>query len=136
MMSIREIKEQYSYVSQSTTPVQASVLIGGKRRAMEVGEQIKSACEELLKRTFEAVDKLIGKASSESVGELLQNIILTGGGSQIKGLDAEIERLLTEAGYENPKVRTVGQNYKEFVAKGALKAARQAREDQWQQVIL
>jgi hypothetical protein len=29
----------------------------------------------------------------------------------------------------------VGQNYKEFVARGALKAARQAKETQWQQLI-
>ena len=49
--------------------------------------------------------------------------------------DAELQRLLTEEGFENPRVKLVGERYKEFVARGALKAARQARENQWQQVI-
>jgi hypothetical protein len=40
--------------------------------------------------------------------------------------------LLTEEGYEKPRVLTVGENYKQYVAKGALVAARQARESQWQ----
>jgi len=32
-------------------------------------------------------------------------------------------------------VRVVGENYKQYVARGALKAARQAKESQWQQLI-
>jgi rod shape-determining protein MreB len=65
----------------------------------------------------------------------MQNIVLTGGGSRIRGLDVELQRLLAEEGYEQPCVRLAGERYKEFVALGALKAARQARENQWQQVI-
>ena len=75
------------------------------------------------------------RASSDSVGELLGNIILTGGGSRIKNIDTELQRMLAEEGYENPRVRVVGENYKDYVARGALKAARQAKETQWQQFI-
>jgi hypothetical protein len=32
-------------------------------------------------------------------------------------------------------VRVLGQNYKEYVAKGALKTARQAQERHWQHVM-
>jgi rod shape-determining protein MreB and related proteins len=46
-----------------------------------------------------------------------------------------LQRRLTEEGYENPRVHVVGENYKEFVAKGALKAARQAKESQWQKLM-
>ena len=74
---------------------------------------------------------VIARASSDSVAELLQNIVLTGGGSRIRGFGAELQRLLTEEGYENPKVILANENYKEFVAKGALKAARQTKENQW-----
>jgi rod shape-determining protein MreB len=89
----------------------------------------------LLNTILEAVKTLIVRASGDSVTELLQNIVLTGGGSQIKGIDAELQRLLAAEGFENPQVKLAGERYKEFVATGALKAARQARENQWQQVI-
>jgi rod shape-determining protein MreB and related proteins len=134
-ISIRKLKEQHAFVGKASAPVIASVMLGGKARKLDVTEQINGACSELLKRIFEAVKSLIVRAPGDSVAELLQNIVLTGGGSRIKGIDAELQRLLSEEGFENPRVKLVGERYKEFVAKGALKAARQARENQWQQVI-
>jgi rod shape-determining protein MreB len=130
---IRELKEQYSFVGPMDSPVEVSVLVGGKRRKLDIGPLLKSAGEELLQRIFESAQLLIARASSDSVPELLQNIILTGACSRIRSLDSELQRLLSEAGYENPRVSVTGENYKTFVAKGALKAARLARDDQWQQ---
>ena len=69
------------------------------------------------------------------IATVLRNIILTGGGSRIRGLDAELQRLLAAEGYEQPAVCLAGERYREFVVLGALKAARQARENQWQQVM-
>lgn len=132
---IREIKEKFSFVGQTAQPCIASVMISGKARKLDVTEQVCAACTALLQQIFIAVKDLIPRASSDTVEELLQNIILTGGGSRIRGLDSELQRLLAEDGYEKPVVKLVGENYKEFVAKGALKAARSAREDQWQQLV-
>jgi rod shape-determining protein MreB and related proteins len=132
LQKVREIKEQYAFVGPMSSPIVASVLVGGKRRKLEIGPQIKAACEELLNRIFDATQLLISRAPSDSVPELLHNIIITGGSSRIRNLDAELQRLLTENGFENPRVSTGGENYKEYVALGALKAARLAREDQWQ----
>jgi rod shape-determining protein MreB len=132
---IRELKEQYSYVGKLENPVVVNVVAGGKMRQLDLGAQMGDCCTELLLRIFEAVKILIGRASSDSVTELLRNIVLTGGGSRIRGLDTELQRMLAEEGFEQPQVRTAGEHYKEFVAKGALKAARQAKESQWQQLI-
>jgi len=134
-MTIREIKEQHSYVGKLEDPIIVNVIVGGKMRKLDLGAQIGEACEELLKRVLETVKVLISRATSDSVTELLQNIVLTGGGSRIRGLDTELQRLLTEEGYENPRVHLVGLSFKEFVGKGALKAGRQAKETQWQQLI-
>ena len=71
-------------------------------------------------------------ASSESVFEMLQNIIITGGGSRIKNIAPELQRLLLEEGYENPQIQVAGYNYKEYVAKGAFKAAQSTRDNQWE----
>jgi rod shape-determining protein MreB len=135
ILKVREIKEQHSYVGKLESPIIVNALVGGKTRKLDVGAQIGEACNELLLRILESVKVLIARAPSDSVGQLLQNIILTGGGSRIKNLDTELQRLLTEEGYESPRVRVVGENYKKFVASGALKAARQAKENQWQQFI-
>jgi rod shape-determining protein MreB len=132
---IREIKEKFSYVGQPAQPCIASVMISGKARKLDVTEQVGAACTALLQQIFVTVKDLIPKASSDTVEELLQNIILTGGGSRVHGLDTELQRLLSEDGYEKPIVKLVGEKYKEFVARGALKAARSAREDQWQQLV-
>ena len=132
VLKVREIKEQYSFVGSMDSPIMVGVVVGGKRRTLDLGTQIGTACTELLNNVFETSQILITRASSDSVSELLQNIIITGGGSKIRHLDSELQRMLTEAGYDNPRVRVAGDNYKEFVAKGALKAARQARENQWQ----
>jgi rod shape-determining protein MreB and related proteins len=134
-LTIRSLKEQHSFLGKASSPVIINVMVGGKSRKLDVTEQINSACVALLEQIFEAVKTLIGRSSGDSVTELLQNIVLTGGGSRIKGLDTELQRLLSDEGFEGPQVKLVGERYKEFVAKGALKAARQARENQWQQVI-
>lgn len=134
-LKVREIKEQHSYVGKLDQPIIVNALVGGKMRKLDLGQQIGDVCNELLHRIFEAVKLLIGRASSDSVTELLQNIIITGGGSRIKNIDTELQRMLAEEGYEQPQVRVVGENYKQFVASGALKAARQAKESQWQQLI-
>lgn len=132
---IREIKEKFSFVGKAPEKCIASVMIHGKTRKLDVTEQVGAACTALLNEIFTTVKDLIPRASSDTVEELLQNIILTGGGSRVRGLDTELQRLLAEDGYEKPVVRLVGEKYKEFVANGALKAARSAREDQWQQLV-
>jgi rod shape-determining protein MreB len=131
LVRVREIKEQHSYVGKLDTPIVVSVIVGGKLRKLDLGAVIGDACQELLLRALDCVKSVIAQASSDSVAGALQNIILTGGGSRIRNVDLELQRLLAEDGYETPRVLTVGEHYKEHVAKGALAAARQAKEHQW-----
>jgi rod shape-determining protein MreB len=89
----------------------------------------------LLQKTFEMTRELVGRADPDSVGELLQNVIVTGGGSLIRGFGVALQTKLVEEGYENPRVRVLGQSYKDYVARGALKTARQAQERHWQKIL-
>jgi rod shape-determining protein MreB and related proteins len=133
--TVREIKEAHSYVGPIRKPTDVKVIIGGKARILELGETIGQACNTLLDRIYPALTTLITRASSDSVVQLLQNIVITGGGSQIRGIDTVLQRRLADDGYEAPKVRLAGQDYKRYVAMGAHKAARAARENQWQHVL-
>jgi rod shape-determining protein MreB len=133
--SIRAIKEEHSYVGPIRKPIDVKVLIGGKSHTLELGDTIGRACNRLLEKIYPALTTLISRASSDSVAQLLQNIVVTGGGSRIRGLDTVIQQKLTDDGFESPRVKLAGPEYKRFVAVGALKAARSAREDQWQHLL-
>ena len=132
---VRDLKEQHSYVGPIRKPLDAKVIIGGKARELELGESVGRACNSLLDRIHEGVKTLISRTSSDSVATLLQNIIVTGGGSQIKGIDTVLQQRLIDDGYVSPKVRVAGADFKRYVALGALKAARTAKENQWQYLL-
>jgi rod shape-determining protein MreB len=134
-ISVREIKEAHAYVGPSRKPLDVKVVIGGKGRTLELGDAIGDACNALIDRIYPALTSLISAASSDSVVTLLQNIIVTGGGSQIRGIDTVLQKRLADDGYESPKVRLAGQDFQRYVALGALKAARAARENQWQVLL-
>jgi rod shape-determining protein MreB len=132
---IRELKETHGYVGPSRRPLEVKVVIGGKPHTIELADTIARACNTLIDKIYPALTTLITRASSDSVVALLQNIIVTGGGSQLKGIDAVLQKKLADDGYEGPKVKIAGQDYKRYVAMGALKAARSARENQWQVLL-
>jgi rod shape-determining protein MreB and related proteins len=134
-LRVREIKEAHSYVGPSRKPLEVKVILGGKGHTLELGDVIGRACNALVDRIYPALTSLIARTSSDSVVTLLQNIIVTGGGSQIRGLDTVLQKKLSDDGYESPRVKLAGQDFQRYVAIGALKAARAARENQWQVLL-
>lgn len=134
-LKVREIKETHGYVGPSRKPLEVKVIMGGKAHTIELGDAIGNACNALIEKIYPALTKLIQRAPSDSVLTLLQNIIVTGGGSQVKGIDAVLQKRLADDGYEAPKVKLAGHDFKRYVAIGALKAARAARENQWQVLL-
>lgn len=132
---VRELKEAHAYVGPSRKPLEVRVIMGGKAHTIEIGDTLARACNTLIDRIYPALTTLIARAPSDSVLALLQNIIVTGGGSQIKGIDTLLQKRLTDDGFEAPRVKLAGQDYKRYVAIGALKAARAAREEQWQVLL-
>jgi rod shape-determining protein MreB len=133
--TVRQIKEEHSYVGPTRKPIDVKVLIGGKSHTLDLGDIIGRSCNKLVDKIYPALTTLIARAPSDSVEQLLQNIVVTGGGSRIKSLDTVLQEKLAKDGFLAPKVRLAGQEFKRYVAIGALKAARGAREDQWQHLL-
>lgn len=131
----RDIKEKHSFVQGAEASILAPVMIGGKIKKLEVADAVGNACDTLLNKVHEAVRKLIVRADPDSIPDLLHNIIVTGGGSNIAGFDKALESLLTEEGFEGCNVLSIGEEYKTHVASGAMKAASQAKERQWQNLL-
>tara|TARA_B100001248_G_scaffold261923_1_gene255002 strand:- start:28405 stop:29532 length:1128 start_codon:yes stop_codon:yes gene_type:complete len=134
-LQVRTIKEQYSYVGAPKQGMEIKVLISGKPRTLEIGPLIGEACNTLLEKIAKATIELINRCPADSVEDILQNIIMTGGGSQIQGIATELQRLLAREGYQAPTVNTVGEHYKAFVGLGAWKAGQSAKANQWQRLL-
>ena len=134
-LTVRQIKEAHAYCGAIRKPIDVKIVLGGKARTLELGEVIGNACNQLVDQIFEHAKHLIARVPNHSVVQLLQNIIVTGGGSQIRGIDGELQARFAADGYESPKVRVAGADYQRYCAIGALKAARAARENQWQYVV-
>jgi len=128
---IRGFKEEFSYCGEPESGARVKVPVEGKPRKIEIGKQIGEACNRLVDEIAESMKQVITSASSQSVFSLLQNIILTGGGSRIRNIDQELQQRLVDDGYENPVVRLSDKDYSPLVSIGALKVAKAAREDQW-----
>ena len=128
---VRKFKEDYSYTGEPEAGARIKVPVEGKPRKIDIGKQVGEACNRLVDEIFDAIKQVIASASPQSVFSLLENIILTGGGSRIRNLDLELQQKLQEEGYENPCVRISAKDTSPLVAIGGLKVAKAAREDQW-----
>jgi rod shape-determining protein MreB len=95
---VRDLKERHGFVNELSDPAIVSLPVGGKPVQMDVTEPLKAACLSLVQPIIDAVRGLVSRFDPEFQHRLRQNIILGGGGSQLKGLDRVIESSLKEFG--------------------------------------
>jgi rod shape-determining protein MreB len=128
---IREIKEKYGFVHDVNETAQVMLPVNGKPMPFDVSKPLKAACSEFVPPIVEGLRGLIGRFDPEFQQRLLQNIVLGGGGSQLKGLDRVIEEALKE--YGNAKVKKVYDAC--FAgAMGALKLAMAMPRQSWDEM--
>lgn len=117
---VRDLKERHGFVNENNDAAVVTLPVAGKPTQLDVTEPLKAACMTIVHPICEAVRGLIAKFDPEFQQRMRQNIILGGGGSQLKGLDCVIEHSLKE--YGGAKVtRVTDATYAGAV--GALKLA-------------
>lgn len=132
-ISLTKIKEDNSYVGSPSDKVLIKVLVAGKERVIDITEEVGQACSILTQDIVDAVTTLIHRGGTQNIeDQLIKNVILVGGGSQITNLATMIESKLKSQNYELASVRVATKDYKRLVSKGALKVAQTVRDDQWQ----
>lgn len=128
---LREIKERFGFVSDIGEPAHVTLTVDGKPRTFDVSEPLKAACRSIVEPIVQAVRGLIGRFDPEFQQRLRGNIILGGGGSQLRGLDRLVEDSLKD--YGGAKVSRVNDpNYAGAV--GALRLAMGMPRDGWTQL--
>ncbi len=98
MNMAREIKEKYGFVHDVNEKAVVTLPVNGTPTAFDVTELLKNACKMLVAPIVQGLRELIGRFDPEFQQRMLNNIVLGGGGSQLKGLDRIIEEGLKEYG--------------------------------------
>jgi rod shape-determining protein MreB len=124
----REIKEKYGFVHDVNEKAVVALPVGGKPRPFDVTAPLKEACKMIVAPIIKGLGELIAHLDPELQQRMLGNIVLGGGGSQLRGLDRLIEEGLKE--YGPAKVKRVGDAVYAG-AVGALKLAMSLPDDCW-----
>jgi len=124
----REIKEKFSFVHDLQEKVLVSLPVQGKPTQVDLTKELKLACQMIIPPIVDELRHLIATFDPEFQRRMLNNIILAGDGSQLRGLDRLIEEALKE--YGGGSVRKVNEPV--FAgANGALKLAAEMPENYW-----
>jgi rod shape-determining protein MreB len=125
---VRAIKERHASVSPKMDEVEEVLPVGGKPTNFSLTEQAYSACYTIVPPTVQALQDLIATYDPEFQAKMRNNILLGGGGSQIRGLGRAIEKGLSE--YGGGKVTLVEEP--QFAgSNGALKIALDMPTEFW-----
>jgi rod shape-determining protein MreB and related proteins len=124
----REIKEKYGFVHEVNEKAVVMLPVAGKPRPFDVTEPLKEACRTIVPPIVQGLRELVARLDPELQQRMLGNIVLGGGGSQLRGLDRMIEDGLREYGVV--KVKRVGDAVYAG-AMGALKLAMSLPEECW-----
>jgi len=125
---IRRFKEEHSFVGNAGKDVEVEIPVDGKSTVHDITEEIKRACESILPAMVESTLELIAKFDPEYQDAIRGNIILAGGGSQIRGLAEYLEETIGE--YGPTKVRVVEDSLYGG-ADGALELAKEMPDEYW-----
>lgn len=129
---VRDAKERFSFVNDvNDKAIVTWPDADGKPTAYDVTEELKEACRTLVPEIVAGLHKLVSSFDAEFQRRMLQNVILAGGGSQLRGLDRLIEEDLKQ--YGGGRVAKVHEPV--FAgANGALKLATDMPEQFWNEV--
>jgi rod shape-determining protein MreB len=129
---VREAKERLSFVND----VNDQALVTwpnreGRPTSFDITGELKEACRKIVPDIVDGLRRLVSSFDAEFQHRMLQNVILAGGGSQLRGLDRLIEEDLQQ--YGGGKVTKVHEP--DFAgANGALKLAADMPEEYWKEV--
>ncbi len=129
LTTARRIKEKSGFVGPSEHPVHVRLPVRqGAPQVFDLTECLQASCLQIADRVVQGILTVLEQIQFEGHAEVLENIVLSGGGGQLRGLDAYIESELNEYGYVH-----VTRLYDSAFAgaQGALYLARQLPDSMW-----
>ncbi len=127
----KQFKEQYGFVYDQTEKIEVSLPVDGKPIMHDITAELKEACSIIIAPILEGIHKLVATHNPEFQEVLRQNVILSGGGALLNGLNKQIEDGLKELG--GGRV-TIAEEPLFAGAHGALQLAVDMPNDYWHQL--
>jgi rod shape-determining protein MreB len=128
---VREWKERHSFVGEPSSAVQVTAPVDGKPTVLDITAEMRKACESLLAPLTETMLDLLSRVEPEYQERVRKNVVLAGGGSQVRGLAGALERSLGEVG--GGRVRVIEDPVFAGAA-GGLAIALDAPASDWEQM--
>jgi rod shape-determining protein MreB len=127
----KTIKEQYGFVSDNKDRVIVTFPVDGKPTQHDITDEVRNACELLVPPCVEGIVKLVSTFNPEFQEKLRHNVLLSGGGGLMRGLNGRIEQAMKE--YGGARVTVVDEPLYAG-ANGALQLAVDMPGEYWQQL--
>lgn len=127
----KNFKEQYGFVSDTRDKVEVMIPVDGKPTPHDITNELKQACEILVGPIVEGIHKLVSSFNPEFQERLRNNVVLSGGGGLLDGLNKRIEDAMAAIG--GGKVTVVDEPLYAG-ANGALQLAVDMPGEYWQQL--
>jgi rod shape-determining protein MreB len=127
----REIKERLGFVHNVNEKAEVTLPVDGKPRKFDVTAPLTEACRSIVPPIVQGLRQLIATFDPEFQQRMLNNILLGGGGSLMKGLDRLLEEALQE--YGGGQVRKVMEPVYAG-ANGALKLSMDMPPEYWESI--
>jgi rod shape-determining protein MreB len=131
MTMVKKIKEKFGFVHTAKDKIEVEFPVDGKPTKHDITDQVREACTILVDPIVEAIHKLIATFDPEFQQQLRENIILSGGGGLMDGLNKAIEDKLDRVGGANV---TVVEEPMYAGSNGALQLALDMPSSYWQQL--
>ncbi len=128
---VRRFKEKYSFVGDGGGPVRVEIPVGARPVEHDITEDMRRACEGIVPAIVETSTEMVAKVDPEFQAGIRENVVLAGGGSQIRGICGYLEKALSE--YGPYRVRAVDDPL--FAgADGALALAKDMPREYWEEM--
>jgi len=131
-LMVKEIKERYSFVGDTSERVVVELPVSGKPTSFDITDQMRKACAVLIDPILEGIYRLISTFDPEFQVRLKNRVLLAGGGSMIRGLDTAIERAMKDRLGGGRVIRIEEPIY--GGSNGALKIAHDMPEEFWEKL--
>ncbi len=98
LFMVKEIKERHATIDPPAEPIVVTLPVKGRQKEFEITKDVQAACLSIVKPMVDAMVDLIGSFEPDLQHKLRNNVLVGGGGSQIRGLDRALERAMADLG--------------------------------------
>jgi rod shape-determining protein MreB len=127
----KSFKENYGFVSDARDKIEVMMPVDGKPTPHDITDLMRQACDILVPVCVEGIQKLVASFNPEFQEKLRHNVLLSGGGGLMRGLNKRIEDAMQAIG--GGRV-TIVEEPLYAGANGALQLALDMPGEYWQQL--